>query len=105
MAYLDPVKTIARFSSNDYEAPPNLDELTQSHLSELFDDVKYEAIEYALTTSSGVGNAAMQNSTLPVGEALPEDEQIYEDPGHIKEEIYEWFKQKNICRIYKNSIR
>ena len=44
--------------------------------------------------------------TLPVGEtALPEDEQIYEDPGHIKEEIYEWFKQRNIFKIDKDSIR
>ena len=44
--------------------------------------------------------------TLPVGEtALLEDEQIYEDPGHIKEEIYEWFKQRNIFKIDKDSVR
>ena len=103
---MDPVKTIGRFSIaiNDYETPPKLDNYEQPHLGGLFDDVRYEVADYPLSTSNSVGSNSMQNSTLPVGQVL-EDEQIYEDPGHRKEEIYEWFKQRNICKLDKNSIR
>ena len=103
---MDPVKTIGRFSNaiNDYETPPKLDNYEQPHLGSLFDDVKYEVADYPMSTSNSVGSNSMQNSTLPVGQVL-EDEQIYEDPGHIKEEIYEWFKQRNICKLDTNSIR
>ena len=100
--YLDPVSTIGRFANGDYEAPPKLDNYEQPH--PIFDDVQYEVADYLLP--NGVGSNTMQSSTLPVGEAtLSEDEQIYEDPGHIKEEIYEWFKQRNICKLNRNSIR
>ena len=106
LPYLDPIKRASRFSCNDYEAPPQLDEYEQPHLSDLYDDIKYEPVEYLLPTSKSVGSDTTQSNTLPVSEAiLPEDEQIYEDPGHIKEEIYEWFKQRNICKLNKNSIR
>ena len=102
MPYLDPVETIGKFPDNDYEAPPNLDNHVKPHPVDLFDDVQYEVADYPLPI--GAGSNTMQNGTLPVGEALPEDEQIYEDPGHIKEEIYQWFKQRNICKLHKNSI-
>ena len=106
LPYSDPIKTADRFSSNDYEAPPKLDEYEQPHLSNLYDDVKYEPVECLLPTSKSSGSSMMQSSTLPLNEATPpKDEQIYEDPGHIKEEIYEWFKQRNICKLDKNSIR
>ena len=102
MPYLDPVETIRKFPDNDYETPPNLDHHVKP--VDLFDDVQYEVADYPLPTGAGSNNT-MQNGTLPVGEALPEDEQIYEDPGHIKEEIYQWFKQRNICKLHKGSIR
>ena len=105
LAYLDPVETTGGFPNNgfpnnDYEAPPNLDNHVKPYPGNLYDDVQYEVADYP----SPIGNI-MQSSTLPVGEALPEDEQIYEDPGHIKEEIYQWFKQRNICKLDKSSIR
>ena len=54
--------------------------------------------------ASSVGSAnAQQSNTLSVGEALPEDDQIYEDPGHVKEEIYEWLKKRNVDKIDKNT--
>ena len=86
LPYLDPVKTIGRIVNDDYEALPKLDD----------DDVHYEYPTESFT---------MQSSTLSVGEALPEDKQIYEDPGHIKEKIYELFKQRNIRKLDKNSVR
>ena len=102
--YLDPVETIRRFANNDYEAPPKLDNYEQPHPSNIFDDVRYELADYPLPT--GVISNTLQSSILPAdGATLSEDEQIYEDPGHIKEEIYEWFKQRNIFKIDKNSIR
>ena len=106
LPYLDPIKTADRFSGNDYEAPPKFDEFEQPHLSDLYDDVKYETVECLLPASKSIGSSTMQNNTVSLNEAtLPEDEQIYEDPGHIKEEIYEWFKQRNICKLDKNSVR
>ena len=101
LAYLDPVETIGELRNNDYEAPPNLDDnYVKPYPGNLFDDVQYEVADYPLP----IGNI-MQSNTLPVGEALSEDEQIYEDPGHIKEDIYQWFKQRNICKLVKSSIR
>ena len=100
--YLEPVKTLGKCNNNDYETAPELNNYEQPHLSDLF-DMQYEVADYPLP--NGVESNTMQNSTLPVGEALPEDEKIYEDPGHIKEEIYEWFKQRNICKLDRNSVR
>ena len=99
MPYLDPVTTIGRMNNKDYEAPPKLDHYEQPHM---FDDMHYEAVDYPTTTT---GSIILQSSTLPAEEALPVDEEIYEDPGHIKEEIYEWFKQRNICKLDKSSVR
>ena len=98
--YINPVKTTEKFTNDDYEAPPKLDNYEQLHPIDIFDDVQYD---YPLTISNSVGST--QGSASPVGQALSEDEQIYKDPGHIKEEIYKWFKQSNICKLDKNSIR
>ena len=100
LAYLDPVQTIGRVVNDDYEVIPMLDNYEQPHL---FDDVRYEVPDYPSPASTG--NIILESNTLPAGEALPQDEEIYEDPGHIKEEIYEWFKQRNICKLDKSSVR
>ena len=98
--YLDPVKTIGRIANEDYEVPPKLDNYERP---QLFDYAHYEVANYPAAT----GSIILQSGTLqlPVEETLPEDEQIYEDPGHIKEEIYELFKQRNICQLDRSSIR
>ena len=98
LAYLDPVKTIRKAVNDDYEVMPQLDNYEQPLL---FNDTHYEVADYPLSTESTI----LESSTLPAGEALPQDEEIYEDPGHVKEEIYEWFKQRNICNLNKNSVR
>ena len=98
MPYLDPVETIGRVVNDDYEVIPKLDNYEQP---QLFDDVHYEVADYPLST----GSIILESSTLPAGEALPQDEEIYEDPGHVKEEIYEWFKQRNICNLDRSSVR
>ena len=111
--YLDPVKTVERLANanSDYETPPVLSDCEESHLDDLVDDVQYEAVDYLLPTSSNESTTSnsesttVQNSTLSVGQMLLKDEQTYEDPGHIKEEIYEWFKQRNISKLDKNSVR
>ena len=98
MPYLDPMKTIGRIVNDDYEVIPKLDNYEQPQPLE---DVHYEVADYPLST----GSIILQGSTLPAGEALPEDEEIYEDPGHVKEEIYQWLKQRNIHNLDKNSVR
>ena len=98
--YIDPIKTAEKFTNSDYEAPPKLDDYEQLHPINISDNVQYD---YPLSISNSVGS--MQSSISPVGQALSEDEQIYEDPGHIKEEIYQWFKQRNICKLNKSSVR
>ena len=101
-SYVCPTKTVGRFTTDDYEeAPPEYDNYSNYVQPDLLDNVQYEVADYPLPTSNSTDSSA-----LPVGEpTLPEDEQIYEDPGHIKEEIYEWFKQRNICMLDKNSVR
>ena len=99
MPYLDPVKII----SGDYEVAPKLDDYEYPPPRDLFDDVKYAVADYPLTNN--VDSNTTQRSTLPAGEVLPEDEEIYVDPGHVKEEIYEWFKQRNIHKLDKYSVR
>ena len=89
MDYLDPVATVKR---DDYEVVPTLDSYKQpqSH---------YEVSPY-LSHDFNVGKG-----TLLAGETLPEDEEVYVDPGHEKEEIYEWLEQRQIHRINRIFIR
>ena len=96
MPYLDPVKII----SGDYEVPPKLNNYEYPPPRGLFDGVKYEVADNPLPTSY-----TTQTDEMLEGEALPEDEQVYVDPGHIKEEIYEWLKQRNIHKLNRSSVR
>ena len=96
LPYLDPVKTIGRVANDDYEVLPKLDNYEQLHL---FNDVHYDVPDDSLPTN------ITHSGTLPASEAIPEDDKTYEDPGHIKEKIYELFKQRNIHKLDKNSVR
>ena len=93
-----PLETKGRDVKDDYEVIPKLDNYEQPLL---FDDAHYEKADYPLSTESTI----LESSTLPAGEALPQDEKIYEDPGHVKEKIYEGFKQRNICNLDKSTVR
>ena len=88
----------ATLANNDYEAIPKLDNFKQPHPT---NKVQYN---YLLPTSN-IGIGDMQRSILPLHQTIAKDEPIYKDPGHIKEEIYKWFKQRNICELDKNRVR
>ena len=90
--------------TDDYEAVPKLDNYKHTHL---FDDVQYDIAGYSLPMTSNNASTTVQYSTLMavLGETPLEDEQIYKDPGYKIEKIYEWFKQRNVCELGKNSIR
>ena len=95
---MDPLETIGRVVKDDYEVIPKLDHYEQPLL---LDDAHYEKADYPVSTESTI----LESSTLPVGEALLQDEKIYKDPGHVKEKIYEGFKQRNICNLDKSTVR
>ena len=99
LPYLDPVKTIGRIVNDDYEVIPKLDDYEKLHQ---FNDVHYDVPDDPLPTA---GSNTIYSISLPAGEMLPEDDKTYEDPGHIKEKIYELFKQRNIHKLDKSSIR
>ena len=91
--YLEPVTVTRTFVRNDYEPPPVIAPNSYDmHLPN-----HYETID---TTS-----VRFTNKSYQLNGVLPDDESIYEDPGHVKENIYVWFKRKNICKLKKNHIR
>ena len=97
----DPVKATGRYENIDYEAIPKLDNFKQPQLNGPCGSVQYS---YLLPINDSQ-SAPTQNSTMTSGKVILQDEQIYEDPGHIKEEIYEWLKQRNICKLDKHNVR
>lgn len=96
MAYLDPTK--AKSSENDYEEyqmenmyeqPQNSGLDTSTHLPN-----PYETADNS--------NGGVEDNTL---HSMGDDEPIYEDPGHVKESIYEWLEQKGLNKLDKRTIR
>ena len=98
MDYLEPVK-ISAVDREDYEVIPNLELYEQPH-SGIFDDARYAAVPIPSYETNFVSSV-----TLRPGEGLPEDEELYVDPGHVKEKIYEWFEQRKIRKLHKNDVR
>ena len=88
--YSEPVDVIVKdhpkLASDDYQALPALETA----------DIpcQYEA---ATTT--------MYQNSLDGSYTLPDDEQVYEDPGHLEKNIYAWFEEKKFRMIRKNNIR
>ena len=97
---MDPITTIAKsrhtkHSSDDYKALPAL------HMYETPDQRKADApYQYEVAAPSVFRDSMM-------GEVLPDDddEQMYEDPGHEKEEIYLWFEEKKVQNIRGSDIK
>ena len=91
---MDPINTTikdhSKALSDDNKASPSINRL---------DCQMPYAYQYEETNNS----SAFRKSVI--GEALPNDEQIYEDPGHKKEEIYSWFKKKKFQKLKISSIR
>ena len=81
----------------DYEALPMLDncEASQYEMSDITDQC-----EVAIPSNN-------RDSTKDsiVDELPTDDEQIYKDPGHKKEKIYEWFEKKKFRKLESDDIR
>ena len=82
----------AKSSANDYEEYSMwnaYDVITSAHTPN-----PYEEPANSPTSST-------EDNTLHTGENEP----IYEDPGHVKESIYEWFEQKKMFKLNVKTIR
>ena len=98
LPYMDPTNTIAKDYSNisgfDYEALPELTSMYEKPDYEIPDGPS----QYEEATASVFRDSM-------VGKELPDDEQIYEDPGHNKEEIYSWFEEKKFRKLNRSNIK
>jgi len=86
-------KSYSRFSCNDYEAAPNL--------------AIYETsmqLYYNTTRTSTTYNESISSEYSEITDATDEEE-IYSDPGHSKEDIYACFEKKKFRMIKRNDIR
>ena len=81
------IKGYSKASSGDYEVCPAINQLNHQTL------YHYEEPATCAFTDS------------MVAEELPDDEQIYEDPGHNKEKIYIWFEKKKFRKLENSSIK
>ena len=88
------VKDYPKASGDDYMALPTLNEYETPH--------NQSACYFELSTRSTVGDDIGYTT---VGEALPDNEAIYEDPGHNKEKIYAWFEKKKFRVLQRNDIQ
>ena len=93
--YVDSTGSIVKdHRRNDYEAVPVLS------MYEEADDVT--PYHYEVDTGSIFRNSITEDSTM--NEMLPDTEQIYQDPGYNKEEIYSWFEEKKFRKIKRSNI-
>ena len=93
-SYLDPTTTAKdrhKQSSNDYQALPELGSYEKT-------DTPYQ---YEVATASMYRNS-LDGSIL--GDSLPDDDVIYEDPGYVEENIYAWFEEKKFRKIKKTNV-
>ena len=101
MRYMEPtnitLKAHPKASSDDYEAIPSINEYETPHL-QIPDAPYYHQMAVQSTSADDT-----EYSTL--NEALPLDEQIYEDPGHKEEKIYAWFEKKKFRKLTRNDIK
>ena len=88
------VKDHLRTSCIDYEALPRLSTYEAAYYQA--SDVPYQ---YEVATNTSVFR---EDSTV---EVLPDNEQIYEDPGYNKEEIYSWFEEKKFRKLKRGDIK
>ena len=92
------LKVYSKASSDDYQAIPSRNELYETPHFQLSNTPYYYQVAVPSTSADNT-----EYSTLD--EALPLDEQIYEDPGHKEEKIYAWFEKKKFRKISGNDIK
>ena len=81
---INTVKDHPKALSGDYEACPAINQLQIPY--------QYEEVSTSTFTDSMVV-------------ALPDGEQVYEDPGHKEEKIYLWFEEKKFRKLENSSIK
>ena len=100
--YMDPtnatMKNHSKISNNDYETLPVLN-MYEKAPDNWISNVPYR---YEIAAASAF-RESIEGSM--VDEALYDDEQIYEDPGYKKEEIYAWFEEKKFRKIRESDIK
>ena len=99
VAYLNPKK--AKSSANDYEEYHMANMYEQPQKCELHTPAHLPN-PYEMAESSTI---SIEDNTPHFGKELSDGEPIYEDPGHVKESIYEWLEQKGIFKLDKRTIR
>ena len=91
------VKAHPKSSSGDYMALPALNEY-ETPFCQMSNTTYY----YEIDVPSADGDN-IEYST--VNEALPDNEQIYEDPGYKQEKIYAWFEKMKFRMLKRNDVR
>ena len=86
-------KSCSRFACNDYETAPNLTEYETA--IQLYSNTMRESTAYNDSIIS-------EYSVITVA---TNEEEIYSDPGHSKEDIYACFEKKKFRIIKRNDIR
>ena len=99
MAYLDPTKVES--SANDYEVYSTMDVYESPQNGVLYTSA--HTPDYYETADSPASNANCNEVHLD--EEVSNNEPIYEDPGHIKENIYEWLEQRGILKLDAKIVR
>ena len=98
---MDPISTTCKIhpktSRNDYMTLPLLNAIETPHCQ--MSDTPY----YYETAVPSTYKDHTEYSTL--SEILPDNEQLYEDPGYKKEKIYEWFEKKKFQKFETNDIK
>ena len=99
VAYLDPVK--AKSSAEDYETYTMMNVYEQPHNGDLYATAHIP--DHYETSDSPANN--INDNEVHLNEELTNSEPIYEDPGHIKENIYEWLEQREILKLDTKIVR
>ena len=99
VAYLDPMKVES--SANDYGVYSMMDVYEQPQNGDLYTSVHipdhYETADCSASNTNGIKAC--------LDEEVSNNESIYEDPGHIKENIYEWLEQRGILKLDTKIVR
>ena len=97
-----PVKVHPKALCGDYEAIPAVNIYDTPQPMHTYDEPRPHIPHYDQIPSSSAAKDSTEYSTL--NQVLPDNEPIYEDPGHKKEKIYTWFEKKKFQKIGKKDI-
>ena len=88
-------------SANDYEVYSTMDVYEQPQNGDLYTSAHIP--DHYETADSPASN--INDNEAHLDEEVSNNEPIYEDPGHIKENIYEWLEQRGILKLDTKIIR